>query len=311
VVLNIIIVRYFCLQQKYEKFVSVGNYQLTVNSEDGGETVFGEINCIGVMELLKSASLLGKPDTIGMKKIILYFSLFIVPILCLGQDKEPKFVPFDVCASFPGGESELYKYIQEKFYYPKDALERGIQGRVALRFWIRKNGKVYKPEVIRGIHPSCDSVAIDIVKSMPDWNPGSYRGEKVDVLFTLPVLFRLPYGSTKEGSIYWLPDKMPEFPGGLDKMYEFINANLRFPLQLVESEPKGRVFVRFVVSGEGKVKNAAIIKGVHKLFDKEVLRVINLMPDWIPAKNKGENVDAYFTLPVTFRPLMSKGRDNE
>lgn len=64
---------------------------------------------------------------------------------------------------------------------------------------------------------------------------------------------------------------------------------------------EGRVFVRIVISKDGKVKKPDIIKSLSPEADKEALRLVMSMPDWTPAKRNGENVNVYYYLPITFR----------
>lgn len=130
-----------------------------------------------------------------MKYILLIFALFTFSGFCYGQDKEEPFYwgnhGREIPPSFPGGEAEMHRFIESKFYYPPSALKDSIQGRVAVRFRVRKTGDIDSVRVIRGIHPDCDKVAMDIVKAMPKWISGSQMDKKVDVWFTLPIIFRL------------------------------------------------------------------------------------------------------------------------
>lgn len=93
--------------------------------------------------------------------------------------------------SFPGGQEEMMKWISSNLNYPVDAQERGVTGRVVIRFVVTKTGSVEDIQVLRGIDPSCDREATRVVKSMPKWNPGRQNGEAVAVYFNLPILFRL------------------------------------------------------------------------------------------------------------------------
>ncbi|HRO77001.1 MAG TPA: energy transducer TonB [Crocinitomicaceae bacterium] len=101
---------------------------------------------------------------------------------------------------------------------------------------------------------------------------------------------------------YFVVDVMPEFKGGIDSLRQFLTRNLKYPEWEHENKIEGTVVVRLVIDKNGKVKNPRIIKSVQgaKNFNAEVLRIVSEMPDWIPAKNAKENVDAYFTLPVRF-----------
>ena len=92
---------------------------------------------------------------------------------------------------FPGGMQELMKFMQTNIRYPKEAQERGIQGRVIVQFVVNKDGSISEECVVRSVDSQLDAEAIRIIRSMPNWTPGKQRGEPVRVRFTLPVTFRL------------------------------------------------------------------------------------------------------------------------
>lgn len=101
------------------------------------------------------------------------------------------FVNVEVMPKFAGGDTELMRYLSSNIKYPTIAVENGIEGRVVLKFVVRKNGNIEDVNVVRSLDPSCDKEAMRVVKSMPKWIPGMQNGQAVDVYFTLPVLFRL------------------------------------------------------------------------------------------------------------------------
>ena len=92
---------------------------------------------------------------------------------------------------FPGGMEELMKFLQTNIRYPKEAQERGLQGRVIVQFVVNKDGSICDEHVVKSVDPQLDAEALRIVRSMPNWTPGKQRGEAVRVRFTLPVTFRL------------------------------------------------------------------------------------------------------------------------
>lgn len=92
---------------------------------------------------------------------------------------------------YPGGMQELMKFIQTNIKYPKEAQERGIQGRVIVQFVVNKDGSICEEVVVRSVDPQLDAEAIRIVRNMPNWTPGKQKGEPVRVRFTLPVSFKL------------------------------------------------------------------------------------------------------------------------
>ena len=101
--------------------------------------------------------------------------------------------------------------------------------------------------------------------------------------------------------IFDIVEEMPEFIGGVEKLYEYLGSNIKYPEQAKDFSIQGKVFVQFVVWKDGTIKDVKVVKGAHKLLDKEALRVINKMPNWKPGKQRGKNVNAKFTLPIKFR----------
>ena len=107
---------------------------------------------------------------------------------------EPDDKPFDVVEqmpSFPGGKEALMKFISENVKYPKEAEEKGLQGRVVVRYIIEKDGSISEVEIAKSVNEYLDAEAIRVVNAMPKWIPGKQKGEPVRVKFTLPITFRL------------------------------------------------------------------------------------------------------------------------
>ncbi len=67
----------------------------------------------------------------------------------------------------------------------------GTQGKVVVKFTIKKDGTVEDPVVVRSVDPALDAEAVRVVKSMPKWKPALLKREAVDCHYTLPVNFRL------------------------------------------------------------------------------------------------------------------------
>ena len=94
---------------------------------------------------------------------------------------------------FPGGMSELMKFIQKNMQYPKIAIKKGIEGRVICQFTVKKDGSIENVIIIRGLHKSLDKEAVRVIKKMPKWKPGKdYEGQVQDCKYTIPVTFKLP-----------------------------------------------------------------------------------------------------------------------
>lgn len=107
------------------------------------------------------------------------------------QEPNKVFDIVEVMPQFPGGNSELMRYLGTNIKYPTIAAENGIQGRVVLKFVVSKDGSISNIQIVRSLDPSSDKEAIRVIKGMPKWIPGMQNGHPVAVYFTLPVLFKL------------------------------------------------------------------------------------------------------------------------
>ncbi|WP_294500836.1 TonB family protein [uncultured Bacteroides sp.] len=90
----------------------------------------------------------------------------------------------------------------------------------------------------------------------------------------------------------------PEFPGGTQALFNFIRENLQYPNN--DICVTGRIVAQFTVKEDGSIANARVIHGIHPDFDKEALRVINMMPKWKPGTKQGEVADTEYTVPIMF-----------
>lgn len=105
--------------------------------------------------------------------------------------KDSVFVIVDVMPEFPGGDSELRKFIAKSVRYPEVAQQNGIQGKVYVTFVVEKDGSVARMKVVRGVDPSLDKEALRVVSSLPKWTPGKLKGRAVAVTYTVPISFVL------------------------------------------------------------------------------------------------------------------------
>ncbi len=112
-----------------------------------------------------------------------------------------------------------------------------------------------------------------------------------------------------ETTVFYTVEEMPEFPGGQSALKDFISQSVNYPEDARKNGIQGRVYVQFVVSKDGSVKDATVIRSVDPSLDKEALRVVNTMPLWKPGKQRGEAVDVAFTVPITF--ALSDGKPAE
>ena len=217
---------------------------------------------------------------------------------------------------FPnGGMTALMKYLSDNIRYPEAAHKAGIQGRVTVQFVVGKDGSIGNVSILRGVNADLDAEAIRVISSMPKWKPGTQKGEPVKVKYTVPVMFRLApepvekidettvvgYHTPVAGEVYDVVDKMPEFPGGMTGLMQYLSKNIHYPAEAQTKGIQGRVTVAVIINTEGKAVNASIVRSVDPSLDAEALRVASTMPDWIPGTKDGKPVNVKYTFPVTFR----------
>jgi len=116
--------------------------------------------------------------------------------------------------------------------------------------------------------------------------------------------------NTSEDNVFDVVEQMPEFPGGMQKLLEFLSQNIRYPKEAMEKDIQGRVIVTFVVKKDGSISDATVVRSVDPLLDEEGLRVINAMPNWTPGMQKGEPVNVKYTVPISFK-LQGKAKKED
>ena len=94
----------------------------------------------------------------------------------------------------------------------------------------------------------------------------------------------------------------PEFPGGVDKLYQYLGSKIFYPPMEKEAGIKGKVYIDFVVEKDGSITDVKAVKEVKggPGLTKEAIRVIKGMPAWKPGKQNGHSVRVRYTVPVWF-----------
>ena len=239
---------------------------------------------------------------------------------------------FEVVEHMPGftggGMPALMEYLSKNIKYPEAAMKKGIQGRGIVQFVVEKDGSITNVKILRSVDPELDKEAVRVVSAMPKWKPGTQRGEAVRVRFTVPVMFRLtedktpvkyapienkinelvvvgyaPEGTTvpEEGTIFEVVEQMPEYPGGMPAMMEFISKNIKYPAAAQQAKIQGRVTIQFIVNTEGNIINPRVLRSADPLLDAEAIRLTTIMPKWKPGMQRGQAVNVKYTVPIMFR----------
>lgn len=145
-----------------------------------------------------------------MKKILKIFLIMLLTFVgstCFAQEiesieEEPLendvYTIVENMPEFPGGQDSLFKFLAKNIIYPKEAKEKGIQGKVYVNFTIEEDGSVNHVKIIRGVHPLLDNEAVRVIKLLPKWKPGTQRGKTVKVSYNLPITFNMSAPADKK-----------------------------------------------------------------------------------------------------------------
>ena len=100
--------------------------------------------------------------------------------------------------------------------------------------------------------------------------------------------------------IVTFPDEEATFPGGMIGMQRWLAENIVYPEDAINQEIMGTVYVQFVIETDGSITNAKIMRSPHDLLSEEGLRLVTMMPKWIPGKMNGMPVRSLYRLPFRF-----------
>lgn len=84
-------------------------------------------------------------------------------------------------------------------------------------------------------------------------------------------------------------------------MMQYLASSIKYPVVAQENGVQGRVIISFVVEDDGSISHVKVAKPVDPSLDREAMRVVESMPEWIPGKQNGECVRVRYSVPVVFR----------
>ena len=106
-------------------------------------------------------------------------------------------------------------------------------------------------------------------------------------------------------------EEAPEFPGGMQACMVFLAKNIKYPVSAQEAKIEGRVIVQFIVKKDGTIADPIVMRGVSPELDAEALRVVSLMPNWKPGRQRGKTVNVKYTIPIMFRLQQDEPKQEE
>lgn len=107
---------------------------------------------------------------------------------------------------------------------------------------------------------------------------------------------------------YTVVENMPEYPGGLSALMNYLQENLKYPSVARKKGWDGKVYVKFVVDIDGSIRNVEVIRSSGTaMLDEEAIRVVTTFQKWKPGVQDGKPVPVYFNLPINFHLTNNYG----
>ena len=152
--------------------------------------------------------------------------------------------------------------------------------------------------------------AVQNLEGMVVYAPTQKSEKDEVVVFDLPME-EVKQKEVKDEPIFQVVEEMPEFPGGLAEAMKFLAKNINYPVAAQQAKIEGRVIVQFVVEKDGSVSDVKVMRGVNSELDAEAIRVVSMMPKWIPGKQRGKAVAVKYTMPIMFRLKTPEAKTEE
>ena len=146
----------------------------------------------------------------------------------------------------------------------------------------------------------------------PTGEPGKNVQSVVDIPEVKQKEVKVDESEAKPSDVtFQVVEEMPEFPGGMQECMMFLAKNVKYPVAAQEAKIEGRVIVQFIVKKDGTIADPIVMRGVSPELDAEALRVVSLMPNWKPGRQRGKAVNVKYTIPIMFRLQKDEPKQEE
>lgn len=216
---------------------------------------------------------------------------------------------------------EMAKHIKKHFSYPEEAYDKGIEGKVLVRFKINKYGEITNVNASTSYEKELLKVESErIISELPRFSPAKHTNKLVNVSYGVPIVFKIKDKNKRKSSknkeimnvlSFDEVDEVPVFNSchGNSKenmakcfnteMVKHIQNNFSYPKLAIEKNITGKVWVNFIIDKKGDIRNIKL-KGKDYILKTEARRIISLLPKLKPGKNGGSKVNTQYILPINF-----------
>jgi len=232
----------------------------------------------------------------------------------------------------------FYTHLAESIKYPAKALNKNIQGNSVVKFTLTK-GEVKEISTSTALGSGCDAEVMQAILSYSNLKTITSGKYYIKVAFRLagssnaPIInskINTPTGykglkevkvtgfqkpkvtaATKDKKVYDFVtiDLQPGFPGGMDKFYEYLSKNIKYPEAALKNNIQGKVFLSFIVETTGELSSIKVERGLGFGMDEEALRVMENSPKWTPGYSGNTPVRVKYNIPMSFTLANDKAKD--
>lgn len=212
---------------------------------------------------------------------------------------------------------DIKSLFESRTLYPLAAFEAGVTGKVFVEFTVTKLGEINDAKVVKGLGYGCDEEALAaVVSTSGNWNPAFQNGKPIDFKQTVAIPFhpRIDFPKMEKESEDG-EDNEPEFsfveypPIPPEDIHSYLARKIRYPTEAINMEISGKVFVTFLITKTGAVKDVKVLKGPDINLNREAIRVVSEMPNWKPGMTGDKPVNCRMTIPVNFAMVIDKVPD--
>ena len=219
--------------------------------------------------------------------------------------------------SYPGGESELAKFLENNNSYNTIKYDLSIDGSVYLKLIIDTTGQVIGINILRGVGLGIDDEAIRVAGLLKFLPAKDSVCKTISSEYILKINFRKPHytivnrdGVTveeinpenkKNNRWHFISNANPHYYGGKRKMQRFFNKSINYPIKEVENGVEGQVRMVLKIDETGRLANIIAYESIDPFLTKEAIRIVNLVDAWHPALIKHRHAPGYLSVTINFK----------
>ena len=95
-------------------------------------------------------------------------------------------------------------------------------------------------------------------------------------------------------------ERWPRFPGGSKELVKFLAHHMQYPQEAIKAGIEGQASVSFFLDEKGNISSPVIVNGPGWGIDEEAVRIVQQMPQWVPARQNGKPVAVRYTMVIPF-----------